>query len=136
MKNKESEIIFLKDLNSLRTAPKLTDVQSKILIKEVNGIVGKAEWLTIGIMAPSIRKAIEALRKIEERYGLNKMQCITLPKTTGPVFLKANQISGEIHARLESGLGEGILISCHSFDNSIGSETIGPLPLDIYNIVY
>ena len=63
----------------------------------------------------------------------NKMKCITIPSSNGPVFLKANQKTGEIHARIEYGLGEGILISCHNDDNSLTAKTIGPFPLDFFN---
>ena len=52
------------------------------------------------------------------------MKCITLPNSHGPIFLKANQKTGEIHARIEHGLGEGILISCHNDDNSLTKTSI------------
>ena len=61
------------------------------------------------------------------------MKCISFPRSEGPVFLKANQKTGEIHARIEHGLGEGILISSHTHDNSLNARTIGPLPLDFFN---
>ena len=84
-------------------------------------------------MSPSLKKGIHAVRKIEEKFEYNEMKCITLPISDGPIFLKANQKTGEIHARVEFGLGEGILISCQNNENSLTSKTIGPFPLDFFD---
>ena len=129
---RDNKIIKLKELNTLRTAPSLTKAQAKSLFIEVNNIIDKADWLTIGIMSPSINKAIDAIRNIENKFKLKAMQCITRPDDDGPIFLKANQRTGEIHARIEYGLGEGILISCHKNDNDKLAKTIGPFPLDFF----
>ena len=84
-------------------------------------------------MSPSLKRGINAVRRIEEKFKYEKMECITLPSTDGPIFLKANQKTGEIHARVEFGLGEGILISSQNHDNSLISKTIGPFPLDFFD---
>ena len=68
-----------------------------------------------------------------EKFEYNSMKCITLPSADGPIFLKANQKTGEIHARIENGLGEGILISCQNNDDSLATKTIGPFPLDFFD---
>ncbi len=128
----DSKIIEIKDLNSLRTAPKLNLRQSKKLLREAKNIVSKADWLTVGIMAPSIKEGIDSIRELEKELKLKEMKCITMPSFESPIFLKANQKTGEIHARTEYGLGKGILISCHSFDNSIDAKTIGPFPLNFF----
>ena len=133
MQKKNILISKLKDLDKLRSAPQLNKVESEILIKELTNIIYKADWITIGVMSPTLEKGLNAVRRIEEKFGYEKMKCITLPNSNGPIFLKANQKTGEIHARLEDGLGEGILISCQNNDNSIPSKTIGPFPLDFFN---
>ena len=133
MEIKDSEISKLEDLNTLRTAPKLNKIQSEILLNQAKNIIYKADWLTIGIMSPSLNNAISIVRRIEKVFKYNELKCISLPKEYGPIFLKANQKTGEINARIEYGLGEGILISCHSYESSIDSKTIGPFPLDIFN---
>ena len=133
MSNKKIDIYKLEDLNKLRSAPKLNKGQSKILFKELSQIIHKSDWITIGVMSPSLRKGIDAIRKIEQKFEYNEMKCITLPSSEGPIFLKANQKTGEIHARVEFGLGEGILISCQNYDNSLMSKTIGPFPLDFFD---
>jgi len=130
---KNIEISNLEDLNKLRSAPQLNRKQSESLLSQLDPIVYKSDWLTIGIMSTSLRKGIDAIRRIEKRFNYNEMKCITLPDSNGPVFLKANQKTGEIHARIEYGLGEGILISCHSYDNLLIAKTIGPFPLDFFN---
>ena len=130
---KDSEIYNLEDLDKFRSAPKLNKKQSEVLLNQVKSTIYKAEWLTIGIMSPSIEKAINAIRKIEERFNYNEMKCVTLPTSNGPIFLKANQNTGEIHARIEYGLGEGILISCHNQDNTLTARTIGPFPLNFFD---
>ena len=126
------DIYKLEDLDKLRSAPKLNKKQSKILLNELSHIVHKSDWLTIGVMAPSLNKGINAVRRIEETFQYEEMKCITLPISDGPIFLKANQKTGEIHARIEFGLGEGILITCQNYDNSLPSKTIGPFPLDFF----
>jgi len=133
MPKENIEISKIEDLDKLRTAPKLSKKQSELLFNEAKDIIGKADWITIGVMSPSLDRGISAVRKIEEEFQYTEMQCITIPSINGPIFLKANQRSGEIHARVEYGLGEGILISCHSEDSSLASRTIGPFPLDFFN---
>ena len=133
MSKNNIHIYKLEDLDKLRSAPKLNKKQSKILLNELTNIIHKSDWLTIGVMSPSLRKGINAVRKIEEKFEYSEMKCITLPSSEGPIFLKANQKTGEIHARTEFGLGEGILISCQNYDNSLISKTIGPFPLDFFD---
>ena len=133
MSEKDIEINKLEDLDKLRSAPKLNTKQSESLLNQAKDIIYKTDWITIGIMSYSLEKAIYAVRKIEGMFYLNEMRCITLPNSNGPIFLKANQKTGEIHARIEYGLGEGILISCQNDDNSLATRTIGPFPLDFFN---
>ncbi len=128
-----SDRVKLADLDLLRSAPKLSLSQSELLFDEVKHVIYKADWLTIGVMSPSLIKGIDAVRKIEEKFKFKEMKCITMPDSTGPIFLKANQQTGEIHARIEYGLGEGILISCHNYNESLITRTIGPFPLDFFN---
>ena len=130
---KDTEISKLEDLDKLRSAPKLNRKQTESLMNQLIPIICEADWLTIGVMSPSVDRGIEAIRRIEKKFKYNKMKCITLPNSDGPIFLKANQKSGEIHARIEYGLGEGILISCHNNDTSLIARTIGPFPLDFFN---
>ena len=130
---KDINISTLEDLDKLRSAPKLSKNQSEILFNQAKNIIYKTDWITIGVMSPSLEKGINAVRKIEERFKYKEMKCITFPASNGPIFLKANQKTGEIHARIEYGLGEGILISCHYNDNSLIARTIGPFPLDFFN---
>ena len=63
------EINKLADLNSLRTAPRLSRRQEKKLIVELETNIYNADWITIGIMAPSNTKAIEALKSISNKYS-------------------------------------------------------------------
>ena len=133
MSDKDSDISRLEDLDKLRSAPRLNKQQSELLFKQVENIIFRADWITIGVMSPSLKQGINAIRKIERNFNYNEMKCISFPRLEGPVFLKANQKTGEIHARIEHGLGEGILISSHNHDNSLNARTIGPLPLDFFN---
>tara|TARA_B100000700_G_scaffold125376_2_gene140369 strand:+ start:3353 stop:3754 length:402 start_codon:yes stop_codon:yes gene_type:complete len=133
MSIQDIDISKLADLDKLRSAPILNKNQSEILLKQLKDIIYNADWITIGVMSPSLKEGINAVRKIEEKFKYNKMKCITLPNINGPIFLKANQKTGEIHARVEYGLGEGILISCHNDDNSLTAKTIGPFPLNFFN---
>ena len=130
---KETDITNINDLDKLRSAPRLNKKQSEIILNQLENIIYKADWVTIGVMSPSLTKGIDAVRKIEKKFRYNKMECISLPSSNGPIFLKANQKTGEIHARIEHGLGEGILISCHNEDNSLTAKTVGPFPLDFFN---
>ena len=133
MPKKEIDINKLEDLDKLRSAPKLNEKQSELLFNELKHIINKSDWLTIGVMSPSLKKGIDAIRRIEKKFEYNQMRCITLPNSGGPIYLKANQKTGEIHARIEFGLGEGILISCQNYENSLTSKTIGPFPLDFFD---
>ena len=130
---KDIDITRLEDLDRLRSAPILNEKQSERLFNQAKSILHSADWVTIGVMSPTLGKGIEAVRKIEEKFKYDEMKCVSLPNSSGPIFLKANQKTGEIHARIEYGLGEGILISCHNDDESLTAKTIGPFPLDFFN---
>ena len=134
MSIKDINICKLSDLDKLRSAPRLNKKQSQKLLDELRDIINNSDWITIGIMSPSLKEGIKAIRRLEEVLKYNKMRFITLPSSEGPIFLKANQKTGEIHARIEFGLGEGILISCQNDDSSLISKTIGPLPLDFFDL--
>ncbi len=133
MSTKNIDIRKLKDLDKLRSAPKLDKTQSRILFNELSLIIQKSDWITIGVMSPSFKMGLKAIRRIEEKFKYKEMKCITLPITDGPIFLKANQKTGEIHARIEFGLGEGILISCQNDDTSLITRTLGPFPLNFFD---
>jgi len=126
------EINKLVDLNGLRTAPQLSNSQVKKILEELEANIFNADWLTIGIMAPSDTKAIEALKSITERYSSIKFVNLESLHADGSVFLKGNQKTGNVFIRSENGLGEGILITCQYDDNAEASYTFGPLPLDFF----
>ena len=106
------EINKLVDLNNFRTAPQLSNSQEKKLLEELELNIFNADWITIGIMAPSDNKAIEALRSISKKYSLIKFPNLGSLHADGGVFLKANQKTSNVFVRSEKGLGEGILITC------------------------
>ena len=127
------EIKKLVDLNNLRTAPQLSDSQVKKLLEELEANILNTDWITIGIMAPSDDKAIEALQSISKKYSSIKFDNLALLHAEGGVFLKANQKTGNVFVRSENGLGEGILITCQYDESAKVSNTFGPLPLDFFS---
>ena len=126
------EIKKLVDLNNLRTAPKLSNRQVKKLIEELEANFLNTDWITIGIMAPSDNRALEALRSISKKYSSIKFGNLNSLHANGSVFLKGNQKTGNVYVRSENGLGEGILITCQYDEDSQESNTFGPLPLDFF----
>ena len=126
------EINKLVDLNVLRTAPKLNNLQLKKLLEELEENIFNADWITIGIMAPSDVKAIKALESISKKYSSIKFGNLDSLHADGNVFLKGNQKTGNVFVRSENGLGEGILITCQYDENAVESNTFGPLPLDFF----
>ncbi len=127
------EINKLADLNSLRTAPHLSSSQEKKLLIELETNIYNADWITIGIMAASDTKAIEALQSISKKYSSIKFGNLDSLSANGSVFLKANQKTSNVFIRSENGLGEGILITCQYDENASESNTFGPLPLDFFS---
>ncbi len=127
------EINKLVDLNSFRVAPKLNNSQVKKLFRELESNISKADWMTIGIMAPSDIKAVEALQSISKKYSSIKLGNLDSLSADGSVFLKANQKTSNVFIRSENGLGEGILITCQYDENASESNTFGPLPLDFFS---
>jgi len=126
------EINNLVDLNNLRTAPQLSNWQEKKLLEELEVYIFNADWITIGIMAPSDNKAIEALLSISKKYSSIKFGNLGSLHADGGVFLKANQKTRSVFVRSENGLGEGILITCQYDEDAKASNTFGPLPLDFF----
>ena len=126
------EINKLVDLNNFSTAPQLSDSQVNKLLKALEENILKTDWLTIGIMAPSDKRAIEALQSISNKYSSIQFGNIGSLHADGGVFLKANQKTGNVFVRSENGLGEGILITCQYDEDPKESNTFGPLPLDFF----
>ena len=126
------EINKLVDLNNCRTAPQLSNSQEKKLLEELELILFNTDWITIGIMAPSDNRAIEALQSISKKYSSIKFGNLSSLHADGYVFLKANQKTGNVFVRSENGLGEGILITCQYDEATKESNTFGPLPLDFF----
>ena len=127
------EINKLVDLNSLRTAPKLSNTQLNNLLEELESNILNADWITIGIMAICDTKAIEALQSISKKYSSIKFGNLESLHADGSVFLKGNQKTGNVFIRSENGIGEGILITCQYDDGAEESSTFGPLPLDFFS---
>ena len=126
------EINKLVDLKSLRTAPQLNNIHLKKLLEELELNIFYSDWITIGIMAPSDFEAVLALKSISNKFSSIKFLDLDALHANGSVFLKANQKTGNVFIRSESGLGEGILITCQYDEDSEKSETFGPLPLDFF----
>jgi len=126
------EINKLVDLNNLRTAPQLSKSQEKKLLEEIEANIFNADWITIGIMAPSDNKAIEALQTISNKFSSIKFGNLASLHADGGVFLKANQKTSNVFVRSENGLGEGILITCQYDEDAKESNTFGPFPLDFF----
>jgi len=121
----------LSDLNSLRSAPKLSADQIKILLEELEEYFLNSDWITIGIMATSDYEAIKALKSISKKFSVKFLNLDSL-HANGSVFLKANQKTGNVFIRSEHGLGEGILLTCQFNENPSESNTFGPLPLNFF----
>ncbi len=126
------EINKLVDLNNFRTAPQLNDTQVEKLLDELESKISNADWITIGIMSPIDKKAIEALQTISKKYPSIKFGNLDSLNADGGVFLKANQKTSNVFVRSEIGLGEGILITCQYDEGSKESNTFGPFPLDFF----
>ena len=122
----------LEDLNNLRTAPQLSNRQEKKLLEELEANIFNADWITIGITAPSDNKAIAALQSISKKYSSIKFENIGSLHADGGVFLKANQKTSNVFVRSENGLGEGILITSQYEEDAKESNTFGPFPLDFF----
>ena len=127
------EISKLVDLNNFRTAPQLSNMQEKKLLEELEANIFNADWITIGIMSPSDNEAIETLKSISKKYSSIKFGNLGSLHADGGVFLKANQKTGNVFVRSESGLGEGILITCQFDEGAKEINTYGPLPLDFFS---
>ena len=126
------EINSLSDLDSLRSAPKLSKRQMKKLFEELEKNILNADWITVGIMAPTDVDAIAALRLISNKYPSIKFRDLNSMHANGNVFLKGNQKTGNVFIRSENGLGEGILLTCQYDEITRESNTFGPLPLDFF----
>ena len=126
------DISFLADLNSLRSAPQLSKIQTKKLLEELESNIFKADWITVGIMASHDYQAIKALQSISEKYSSIKFSVLDSLHADGRVFLKANQKTKNVFIRSENGLGEGILLTCHYEEDFEQSGTFGPFPLDFF----
>jgi len=68
MSTNNINISKLEDLDKLRSAPKLNKKQTRILFNELSKIIHKSDWITIGVMSPSLKKGINAIRRIEEKF--------------------------------------------------------------------
>ena len=126
------DINKLDDLKIHRTAPLLSNIQVKKLLEELETNILNADWITIGIMAPSDTKAIETLQSVSKKYSSIKFGNLDTLHADGSVFLKGNQKTGKVFVRSENGIGEGILITCQYDEDAPESCTFGPFPLNFF----
>ena len=126
------QIQQLNDLNQFRSAPTLNLSQTKFLLAEISIEIKNADWITIGVMAPTDFKAIKALNSLIKKYKNIDYNNLSELKATGHVFLKGNQKTGEVYIRNENGLGEGILLTCQYDNKLLDSKTYGPFPLEFF----
>lgn len=126
----------LRALCGLRSAPALSPEQNSALRNELQPLLQRCDWFTIGIMAPSASSAVAALRQAEQANGWQALELDpageALEAIEGPVFLKGNQNTGRFLVRREAGLGDGILITGHSPAEPEAEGTWGPLPLGVF----
>lgn len=137
----EQKPFTLSSLRRERTAPRLNPDQSELLLAEITEALQRCEWFTIGVMASNSELAVRALRGIESKYGWQALRPANetpvaskanLTVQTNGVFLKGNQATGTYSLRSETGLGEGLLITGHNFENPEFEGTWGPFPLDFF----
>ena len=128
-------ISSLVDLNSLRSAPQLSNSQSKKLSEELETKILNSDWITIGIMASHDYEAIETLKSFSKKYTSIEFRDLDTLHANGSVFLKGNQKTGNVFIRSENGLGEGILLTCQYEEESKESLTYGPLPLNFFKMM-
>lgn len=130
--------LVLADLRGLRSAPTLTPQQAEQLRAELIEQLGRCEWFTLGVMAPSAAAAVQTLRSAEAALQWEALELDpageALASIEGPVFLKGNQNSGRFLVRRETGLGEGLLITGHNPVDPAAEDTWGPLPLDLFSL--
>ena len=127
------EIKYLDDLNSFRSAPELSNIQTKKLLEELEPKIINADWITVGIMACHDFEAVNALKSISGKFSSIKFGRLDSLEANGSVFLKGNQKTGNVYIRSENGLGEGILLTCQYEDSSLDSSTFGPFPLNFFS---
>ena len=126
------DINSLEDLNSFRSAPQLRKSQIKKLLTELEQNIKKADWITVGIMAPTENEAVKVLQTISKKYSSINFKDLDCRHIDGSVFLKGNQKTGNVYISPENGLGEGILLTCQYDQYSEESTTFGPLPLEFF----
>jgi len=127
------EINSLSDLIRFKSAPQLSNCQTKKLLEELESYILDSDWITVGIMASHDYEAIEALKSISRKYTSIKFRDLDSLNADGSVFLKGNQKTGNVYIRSENGLGDGILLTCQYEKDSEESFTYGPLPLGFFN---
>ncbi len=123
-------------LRGLRSAPVFDGPEKAALRAELESMLARCDWFTVGVMAPSAGAAVACLRQLEAALSWQPLDldpaCEALEAIEGPVFLKANQTTRRFLVRRESGLGEGLLITGHSPADPDAEDTWGPLPLDFF----
>ena len=123
-------------LRGLRSAPAIAGSERSSLLAELQPLLARCDWFTVGIMAASADQAVQSLEQLQAALGWSPLQLDpageALAAIEGPVFLKGNQNSGRFLVRRETGLGEGILITGHSPADPDVEDTWGPLPLDLF----
>ena len=124
-------------LRGRRSAPQDLNSPARTALRaDLEPLLARCEWFTMGVMAPTALQALVCLRQLESALGWAGLEldpaCDALEASDGPVFLKGNQSTGRFQVRLENGLGEGLLISGHNPADPDADDTWGPLPLDFF----
>ena len=124
-------------LRGLRSAPAIASAERTSLLTELQPLLARCDWFTVGIMAASADQAVQSLEQLQAALGWSPLQLDpageALEAIEGPVFLKGNQNTARFLVRREAGLGEGILITGHSPADPDAEDTWGPLPLRFFD---
>ncbi len=123
-------------LRGLRSAPVFHGPQKAAVRAELESLLARCDWFTLGVMAPSAGAAMCCLSQLQTALSWQPLDldpaCEALEAIEGPVFLKGNQSTRRFLVRRETGLGEGLLITGHSTTDPDVEDTWGPLPLDFF----
>jgi len=64
----------LESLRGLRTSPQLSAEQQAELQLQLQPLLQRCDWFTIGVMAPSAAAAVQALRAAEQANGWQALE--------------------------------------------------------------
>jgi hypothetical protein len=116
------------------TEPKLPEsIEEKLSLRSaILTVADASDYQILGICADNLRQGLMALTSYRQALGYTESVELPTEEINDPIYLKFNPQNNRCYLDRYVGSHRGVLVSCQSFTEDGFNQTIGHLPLDLF----